>query len=137
MRREVLSVQLSPTYRVFRQRVRNPFIVNEKRILRYRLFTPMIGHNTTRVRIAAFVVVLVVVIAIGAAWYVEVRRHRADVLAMRSVFDQYTLDLGRTPRSLDNLVKAGYVKRGAETDKHFQEVFGEAAGRESSGRKLR
>jgi competence protein ComGC len=86
----------------------------------------MIARNTVRRRFAAFV--LVVVIVIGAIWYMQVRRHRADVWAMRSVIDQYTLDKQHAPQTLPELVRAGYVKRGAETDKHFQEVFREAAG---------
>jgi general secretion pathway protein G len=35
---------------------------------------------------------------------------RQDLFAMRSVIDQYTLDKGKAPQSLDDLVTAGYLK---------------------------
>src|SRR5512140_3400344 len=33
-----------------------------------------------------------------------------DLFAMRSVIDQYTMDKGKAPQSLDDLVTAGYLK---------------------------
>ena len=35
---------------------------------------------------------------------------RQDLFAMRSVIDQYTLDKGKAPQSLQDLVQAGYLK---------------------------
>ncbi len=35
---------------------------------------------------------------------------RQDLFAMRSVIDQYTMDKGKAPQSLDDLVQAGYLK---------------------------
>ena len=35
---------------------------------------------------------------------------RQDLFTMRSVIDQYTLDKGKAPQSLDDLVTAGYLK---------------------------
>lgn len=35
---------------------------------------------------------------------------RQDLFAMRSVIDQYTLDKGKAPQSLEDLVQAGYLK---------------------------
>jgi general secretion pathway protein G len=35
---------------------------------------------------------------------------RQDLFAMRSVIDQYTMDKGKAPQSLDDLVSAGYLK---------------------------
>ncbi len=35
---------------------------------------------------------------------------RQDLYAMRSVIDQYTMDKGKAPQSLDDLVSAGYLK---------------------------
>ncbi len=35
---------------------------------------------------------------------------RQDLFTMRSVIDQYTLDKGKAPQSLDDLVQAGYLK---------------------------
>ena len=35
---------------------------------------------------------------------------RSNLHTMRAVIDQYTLDLHRRPRSLDDLVNAGYLK---------------------------
>jgi general secretion pathway protein G len=34
-----------------------------------------------------------------------------DLFAMRSVIDQYTMDKGKAPQSLDDLVTAGYLKQ--------------------------
>ena len=83
----------------------------------------MIGRNTTRIRVA---LVLILIIVVVAFWYVRDRDHRHDVLVMRSVIDQYTLDKGRSPRSLDEIVNAGYLRRSAATDKRFQKAFLEA-----------
>ena len=35
---------------------------------------------------------------------------RQDLFAMRSVIDQYTMDKGKAPQSLDDLVSAGYLR---------------------------
>ena len=35
---------------------------------------------------------------------------KQDLFTMRSVIDQYTLDKGKAPQSLDDLVQAGYLK---------------------------
>ena len=35
---------------------------------------------------------------------------RQDLYAMRSVIDQYSIDKGKAPQSLDDLVQAGYLK---------------------------
>jgi general secretion pathway protein G len=35
---------------------------------------------------------------------------RQDLFAMRSVIDQYSIDKGKAPQSLDDLVQAGYLK---------------------------
>jgi general secretion pathway protein G len=35
---------------------------------------------------------------------------RQDLFSMRSVIDQYTMDKGKAPQSLDDLVQAGYLK---------------------------
>src|SRR4051812_5589611 len=35
---------------------------------------------------------------------------RQDLFAMRSVIDQYTMDKGKAPQSLDDLVQAGYLR---------------------------
>ncbi len=35
---------------------------------------------------------------------------RQDLYAMRSVIDQYSIDKGKAPQSLDDLVTAGYLK---------------------------
>ncbi len=35
---------------------------------------------------------------------------RQDLTAMRSVIDQYTMDKGKAPQSLDDLVTAGYLR---------------------------
>jgi general secretion pathway protein G len=35
---------------------------------------------------------------------------RQDLFAMRSVIDQYTMDKGKAPQSLEDLVQAGYLK---------------------------
>ncbi len=35
---------------------------------------------------------------------------RQDLYAMRSVIDQYTMDKGKAPQSLDDLIQAGYLK---------------------------
>jgi general secretion pathway protein G len=36
---------------------------------------------------------------------------RQDVSEIRALINQYTLDLQRRPRSIDDLVTAGYIKR--------------------------
>lgn len=36
---------------------------------------------------------------------------RQDLTAMRSVIDQYTIDKGKAPQSLDDLVTAGYLRQ--------------------------
>jgi general secretion pathway protein G len=43
----------------------------------------------------------------------EMRVHvlAADETTIRAIVGQYTLDLGRRPQSLDELVKAGYIKK--------------------------
>ena len=35
----------------------------------------------------------------------------ADVVTMRAIFSQYTLDQHKRPQSIDELVRAGYIKR--------------------------
>lgn len=35
---------------------------------------------------------------------------RQDLFAMRSVIDQYTMDKGKAPQSLEDLIQAGYLK---------------------------
>ncbi len=35
---------------------------------------------------------------------------RQNLFSMRSVIDQYTMDKGKAPQSLDDLVQAGYLK---------------------------
>src|SRR3569832_883254 len=35
---------------------------------------------------------------------------RQDLFAMRSVIDQYTMDKGKAPQSLEDLVQAGYLR---------------------------
>jgi general secretion pathway protein G len=35
---------------------------------------------------------------------------RQDLFAMRSVIDQYSIDKGKAPQSLDDLIQAGYLK---------------------------
>ncbi len=35
---------------------------------------------------------------------------RQDLFTMRSTIDQYTMDKGKAPQSLDDLVQAGYLK---------------------------
>lgn len=35
---------------------------------------------------------------------------RQDLFALRSVIDQYTMDKGKAPQSLEDLVQAGYLK---------------------------
>ena len=84
----------------------------------------MIRRNTTRIIVA---VVLILMVVIAALWYVRDRDHRHDVRVMRSVIDQYTLDKGRSPRSLDDLVIAGYLRLSPAADKRFQQAFREAA----------
>jgi len=36
---------------------------------------------------------------------------KQDLYSMRSVIDQYTMDKGKAPQSLDDLVTAGYLKQ--------------------------
>ena len=40
----------------------------------------------------------------------RVRVLATDVATMRAIVGQYTLDIGKRPQSLDELVKAGYIK---------------------------
>lgn len=35
---------------------------------------------------------------------------RQDLFALRSVIDQYTMDKGKAPQSLEDLIQAGYLK---------------------------
>jgi general secretion pathway protein G len=41
----------------------------------------------------------------------RVRVLAADVATMRAIFSQYTLDHRKHPQSLDEVVKAGYIKK--------------------------
>jgi general secretion pathway protein G len=69
-----------------------------------------------RAIVAIFVVVVSVLIASSALFGERYRQKvredllRQDLFAMRSVADQYVMDKGNRPRSLDDLVTAGYLK---------------------------
>ncbi len=70
-----------------------------------------------------FVIAAILIMASFAApiySHILTRSHEAilkdDLFTMRSLIDRYTLDNQRLPKSLDELVQAGYLKGGLPTD---------------------
>ncbi len=61
--------------------------------------------------------IIAILVAIAAPIYTQsiVRAKEAvlkqDLYSMRSVIDQYSVDKGKAPQSLDDLVTAGYLKQ--------------------------
>ncbi len=71
----------------------------------------------TLVELMVVVSIMLILISIAVPLYSKSITHareavlRQDLYAMRSVIDQFTIDKGRAPQSLDDLVQAGYLKQ--------------------------
>jgi general secretion pathway protein G len=72
------------------------------------------GFTLIELMIVISIILILVSIAIPMYNQAIVRAKEAvlhqDLFAMRSVIDQYTMDKGKAPQSLDDLVSAGYLK---------------------------
>ncbi len=72
------------------------------------------GFTLIELMIVISIILILVSIAIPMYNQSIVRAKEAvlhqDLFAMRSVIDQYTMDKGKAPQSLDDLVSAGYLK---------------------------
>jgi general secretion pathway protein G len=72
------------------------------------------GFTLIELMIVISIILILVSIAIPIYNQSIVRAKEAvlhqDLFAMRSVIDQYTMDKGKAPQSLDDLVSAGYLK---------------------------
>lgn len=61
--------------------------------------------------------IILILVSIAAPIYTQQILHakeavlRQDLTTMRSVIDQYTMDKGKAPQSLDDLVTAGYLRQ--------------------------
>ena len=73
------------------------------------------GFTLIELMIVISIILILVSIAIPIYNQSLVRAKEAvlkqDLWAMRSVIDQYTMDKGKAPQSVDDLVSAGYLKQ--------------------------
>ncbi len=74
------------------------------------------SRGFTLIELMIVMSIILILVSIAAPIYSKslVRAKEAvlhqDLYAMRSVIDQYTMDKGKAPQSLDDLVSAGYLK---------------------------
>lgn len=74
------------------------------------------SRGFTLIELMVVMSIILILVSIAAPIYSQsiVRAKEAvlkqDLYSMRSVIDQYTMDKGKAPQSLDDLVTAGYLK---------------------------
>jgi general secretion pathway protein G len=75
------------------------------------------GQGFTLVELMVVISIILILVSIAVPIYNQsiLRAREAvlrqDLYAMRTVIDQYTMDKGKAPQSLDDLVQAGYLKQ--------------------------
>ena len=76
----------------------------------------------TLLELMIVIAIILIMASVAAPIYSRIvtRSHEAvlrdDLFTMRSLIDRYTLDNQRPPESLDDLVRAGYLKGGLPVD---------------------
>lgn len=70
----------------------------------------------TLIELMIVISIILILVSIAVPIYSRSIQHakeavlRQDLFTLRSVIDQYSIDKGKAPQSLDDLVSAGYIK---------------------------